>query len=257
MVARLPKDKLEKYRSEVKKWSSSHYITLRELQSLTGKLQFATCVIKTGRAFLTRLYTLTKGQTNPDSKIRITQGVREDLKIWIQFLDQYNGTTIINVLPKKDSECLHFFSDASKREFGATFGATWVHGIWPERWKKLDIMVLEMYPIYLMISLYSSQLANTHVVFHTDNLPNVYHVNNKTSSNSDVMRIIRPLVLVLLTHNIHLTARHIPGIKNVLSDAISRSQVTKKLLKQFGMHQNPLTIPPHLLPENFAAFKKT
>ena len=117
-------------------------------------------------------------------------------------------------------------------------------------------MILELYPIFIMLSIFAKQLANTHVVFHSDNLDNVYILNKKTSGNDSVMHIVRPIMLVLLVNNINLTARHIPGKNNILCDVLSRFQVTGKLLKESNMQPHPLQIPTHLLPENFAPLNR-
>ena len=125
------------------------------------------------------------------------------------FLSNHNGVTIFSRQQKLDSQCLHFYSDASKTAFGATYQNWWIQGHWPAHWTSFDIMVLEMYPIYIMLSIFASQLANTHVVFHCDNLDDVYVLNNKSSSNDKVMTVVQAIILLLLLNNINITARHI------------------------------------------------
>ena len=50
MVARLPCDKLASYSKDISDIVTINKITLRELKSIIGKLQFATPVIRPGRA---------------------------------------------------------------------------------------------------------------------------------------------------------------------------------------------------------------
>ena len=69
------------------------------------------------------------------------------------------------------------------------------------------------------------------------------------------MQLVRPLVLILLHNNIHLKSKHIPGIENNLCDAISRSQVTPSLLRQYGANSQPTHLPHHLMPDNFSINK--
>ena len=61
MEARLPDDKLEKARSLLLAFQSKQKVTLKELQSLIGVLNFACSVVVPGRAFLRRLIDLTMG----------------------------------------------------------------------------------------------------------------------------------------------------------------------------------------------------
>ena len=76
MIAQLPPDKIAQYTEDVKQALLMSKITLRELKSLTGKLQFATTVVTTGKAFLRRMYDLTKGITKPFYFVRLTKGVK-------------------------------------------------------------------------------------------------------------------------------------------------------------------------------------
>ena len=65
------------------------------------------------------------------------------------------------------------------------------------------------------------------------------------------MAILRPLILVLLKHNIRFRAEHIPGKENNLCDLLSHTQDTQDAPKWYGMLPTSTLIAPHLLPENF------
>ena len=91
MEARLPPDKLVKYHDLIASSLRRRKITLREIQSLTGLLNFACTVVVPGRAFLQRLIVLTIGIHGPQFLIRLTREVKEDLKVWQQFLAGFNG----------------------------------------------------------------------------------------------------------------------------------------------------------------------
>ena len=251
MLAYIPQDKITDYTQLVTSTLNKSKVTLRELKSLLGKLQFSTCIITTGRAFLRRMYDLTKGIAKPFYFISITKEVKEDLKIWEMFLKNINGKTIIRELPVNDSLTLHMYSDASKLGFGATFGSEWIQSTWPENWKVLNIALLELFPIYVMINMFGMKLTNSKILFHCDNIAVVSIVNNQTSKDKLIMKLVRPLVLLLLQFNINFKAVHIAGVKNVLADAISRYQVDNKMLEMYGMQEKPLDIPETLKPTNF------
>ena len=252
MIAQLPPDKIAQYTEDVKQALLMSKITLRELKSLTGKLQFATTVVTTGKAFLRRMYNLTKGITKPFYFVRLTKGVKQDLQMWLQFLSSYNGQSFIREPHFANSEALHFFSDASKSGFGITFGSSWIEGLWPINWQHLNITILELYPIYIAISMFAHKLRNSKVIFHTDNMAVVHILNKQTSNCPIVMKIVRPFVLVLLNNNLSLHVQHIPGLDNNLCDAISRQQVSSVMLGKFNMQRHPLIIPQQLLPQNFS-----
>ena len=97
MTASLPMDKLQAYSREVGRVSQENRanMTVRELRSLVGKLQFAMCVIPCGRAFLRRLIDLYAPVHKPYWHVRLNSGHRQDLSMWAAFLAGYNGVTII------------------------------------------------------------------------------------------------------------------------------------------------------------------
>ena len=251
MTALLPPDKLKKYADEILQHQNNNKITLRELKSILGKLQFATSVVMPGRAFLRRMYDLTKGINKPFHYVRLSKQVKQDLNMWYHFLKFYNGVTIIRKPDLSDSSYLHMYSDASKMGFGATYGSHWIQGKWPEVWKDKNIAFLELYPVYLLIYIFGNKILNSRIIFHCDNKAVVDILNATTSKDKDIMSIVRQLVLELLKHNIFLRAQHIPGVNNVLNDLISRYQVDTQVMQQFGMKPFKTAVPTHLLPENF------
>ena len=177
--------------------------------------------------------------------------MKQDLDTWFHFLQNYNGITMIRCQSNEDSHSVHLFTDASKTAFGGTYGTFWIQGTWPEAWKSEDITVLELYPIYLIVCMFKQKIANSDITFHCDNSAICAIINKQTSKHKTIMNIVRPLVLTLLLHNITFRARHIPGVHNTLSDAISRLQVTPEMLRHYSMRPLPTTIPEPLKPENF------
>ena len=63
-------------------------VTLKELQSLIGLLNFACCVVVPGRAFLRRLIDLTRGVRKPTHHVRLTRKVNMIYKFGSIFCDR-------------------------------------------------------------------------------------------------------------------------------------------------------------------------
>ena len=91
METRLPEEKLDKCLSQLSYFCSRKSVTLKELQSLIGLLNFACCVVVPGRAFLRRLIDLTRGVRKPTHHVRLTKESKYDLQVWLNFLRSYNG----------------------------------------------------------------------------------------------------------------------------------------------------------------------
>ena len=89
--ARLPEDKLHKCHSLLTAFYVRRKVTLKELQSLVGLLNFTCSVIVPGRAFLRRLIDLTVGVKRPHHHVRLTKDAKADLQVWQRFLSGFNG----------------------------------------------------------------------------------------------------------------------------------------------------------------------
>ena len=251
MVASLPEDKLTRYSNDITSVLNSKSVNLNTMKSTIGKLQFATSVVTSGKPFLRRLHDTTMNVKKTYHMIRISKPVRADLHVWSNFLQHYNGKTFIHFSPEVQSRSIHMYTDASFWGFGGTYGTHWIQGQWPPSWKTYDIVVLELYPIFLLVTTIAHKLTNSQVCFHCDNSAVVCVLNKQTSKKPELMAILHPLILVLLKHNIRFRAEHIPGKENNLCDLLSRTQDIQDALKRYGMLPTSTLIAPHLLPENF------
>ena len=73
--------------------------------------------------------------------------------------------------------------------------------------------------------LWGSHLSNRTVEFHTDKLALVYIINKCSSSKPHIMFLVRALVQSMLRFNFVFYAVHVPGVLNILADALSRDQI--------------------------------
>jgi len=249
-LASLPREKLSKCHLAIAELQKSSSTTLRNLQSIIGVLQFASSVIRPGRCFLRRLYDATLGKSIPHSKIKITDGVRADLEMWLWFLKDFNGVTILPPAPENRVE-FEIYSDASLTGYGVVFNNNWFGGVWPKSWSKFDIAFLELFPIYMAIRAFSKYFSNGFVKYYGDNEAVTTIINKQTSKNSLLMCVVRPLVLELLKCNVNMSAVHIPGKLNFLCDKISRQQITLPLLEKQGMNTSPFPLHSSIRPQNF------
>ena len=245
--ARLPVKKITKCLSSISNFLKLKKVTLKEIQSLTGLLNFACSVVVPGRAFLRRLIDLTVGVRSSYHMIRMSREVKADLAVWQSFLTGFNGKSFFLEDTWYSSEKLHLFTDASGAiGFGAVFGSKWCYGAWPA------IALLEFYPIVLSLSLWGSEMQNRCILFFTDNEALVHVINKQSCKDKELMFFVRKLVLVCLQNNIVFKAKHIRGINNTLADSLSRLQIQKfRLLAPVHMDQTQTEIPLYLQPQNW------
>ena len=123
---RLPQDQLLKCQRLIASFIKKRKATLRELQSLTGVLNFACSVVVPGRCFLRWLINLTIGLNRPGHFVR---ELKADLSIWHQFFQEYNGKSFFLDDKWENSVSLQLFTDAAgAHSFGAVFGSHWCYG---------------------------------------------------------------------------------------------------------------------------------
>ena len=251
-MASLPQDKLLKYSSEVKSYLGGEQkkISRKELESLVGKLSFAAAVVP-ARPFLHRLVIKIYSVKKPHHRIRITAEMRSDLRTWLTFFNQYNGITFFRSLYITPSDAIELSSDASHQGFGGRFGPHWIQARYPQSWHKHHITLLELYPLYVLITMFGHHLQSMSIRYLCDNTGVVDIIRHQSSKCSKTMCIVRSLTLVLIEHNIYLTSHHIPGKLNLIPDLISRFQVTVPHLKAHNMNLVSTRIPNYLLPENY------
>ena len=253
MEARLPHDKIKKCTTLISHFLRRKKVTLKELQSLIGLLNSACAVVQPGRAFLRRLIDLTICIRSGHHLIRLSGEAKADLRLWLAFLSHFNGKSFFLHDEWFNSHKLNLFTDASGAlGFGALFGTHWCYGRWPNEWAYKNIAILEFYPIVLSLFLWGHEMQNHCILFFTDNEALVHVINKQSCRDKRLMSFLRQLVLICLRNNIVFKAKHVPGSRNGLADALSRLQVqTFQRLAPSSMDTWPTDIPLHLQPQNW------
>ncbi|KAJ1109655.1 hypothetical protein NDU88_007015 [Pleurodeles waltl] len=223
---RLPSNKVQQLIAMLEEAVRKPKLVLRQAQSLLGHLNFACKVVRVGRAFCRRLGFAMRGAFLPHHHIRLQACVKEDLRMWIVFLKDFNGVTML--VEEEDWFChIQIFSDASGAHgFGVFWDGHWAAEAWPESWKraKFSIAFLEFFPLVVALSVWGRLLANRNVIFNVDNQTVVHLVNSQKAKDEKVLKLLRVFLLCCLKFNILFKARHVPGINNDIADALSRFQ---------------------------------
>ena len=113
MELRLPNEKLVELKHTLELFVQSKKVTLRQLQSLIGLLNFACQIVSPGRAFCRRLIDATCNIRKPHHRIRVSKSMREDIKVWLTFWSEYNGVTVITDNAWASNETLELFTDSA------------------------------------------------------------------------------------------------------------------------------------------------
>ena len=154
--------------------------------------------------------------TKPYHQLCINLDMKEDLKLWLQFFEDFNGFSVFHERFWVSNEDIQLFTDSaggSNLWFGAYFAGKWAYAPWPQSWVDQsiidDITVLEMFPLLVSLHIWGEDLRNKKIVFRCDNLASVHIVNSMTSKNDRVMTILRAITLLCLRLNVVVKAQHV------------------------------------------------
>ena len=244
---RLPEEKLKRMRELVDGWRTRQSCTRRELESLLGSLSHAAVAVRPGRLFLRQLFGLLSAVSRPFHYIRLNLATRADLAWWAFFLQEWNGVSLLQYR----HPLVHVFSDASG-SFGCGAvvpNGAWFNQEWPSCWSEKDISAKELIPIVLAAALWGPHWPGKQVLFHTDNLAVVQVIKNMNAANQLLCNLLRCLYFYAAHYRFTFTAEHIPGVKNVAADALSRDNLPlfHSLFPQVPRHTIPHTLAQLLL----------
>ena len=174
--------------------------------------------------------------------VQVTQQVREDLSWWADHRNLTEGVPLHS--PEPD---LVLFTDASSSGWGAHLGELRASGIWTPVEARAHINSLELRAVALGLQHFLSSLHSSRVRIMSDNSTVVAHITHQGGTHSKTLCLqTLDLLSWARSHDISLSARFIPGDRNVIADALSRrgqiigsewilhSDVCRRLWKWWG-----------------------
>ena len=132
---------------------------------------------------------------------------------------------------------------------GQWFSGQWLCGWWSEQ----HITLLELYPVYVALQLWSSEISNNTILVRTDNSALVDILTNFYSRNHLINKLVKKCVFTLMSCNTVLRVTHIPGKDNVIPDRLSRGLCCKSLLDMASRACLPPAIQPSAVKDMLSA----
>ena len=253
MVIRMPIDKVNEIILKIEAILCKEKVTLKIMQSLIGSLNFACKAIIPGRPFCRRLINAICGLSKPHHHLRVTSMVKKDLNMWLHFFKTFNGVSVFHDRFWVSNVDVELFTDSAAAKglgFGAYFAGKWTYGVWPELWHESgltdDITVLELFPLLVSLYVWGEQLRNKKILFHCDNYAVVHIISKMSSKSENVMVLLRNFTLQCMNLNVVVKAVHVSGVKNKLTDSISRLQFSRFHMLAPHENQKPDAMPDHL-----------
>ena len=219
----------------------------RELLSLIGTLSHACKVVRSGRAFLRRLITLSTAVKRLDHFIRLSKCARSDIEWWYTYSKGWNGVSMMSLVNKTNPEVSLTTDALGSWGCGGFSNTQWFSLKWVASAMSLHITVKELLPITIAAGLWGPHWRGQSVQVWCDNEAVVTIINQNTSKDLEAMHLMRCLAFIMAKCEFFLFASHIKGQHNKIADALSRDNVPlfRTLYPQAQLH--PTVIPSALL----------
>ena len=221
----LPRQKIIKIQKACKDLLKQEIVTVRMMAQVIGQLVAASRAVFPAplhyrQMQMTQISALLKNQKQYGTEMTLTSGCKQELRWWIENLDDWNGKSFALNIP---SNALVIESDASNKGWGAVCEGVTTQGMWTEEEKRMHINEKELLAASLATQAFTRNRKVSHVHIKTDNMTTMSQINKMGSTTSqDLVAQTKVLWDYCLQRNIMLTAEHLQGSLNIIADRESR-----------------------------------
>ena len=220
-VAPLPKMRI-KVQSVLQHWMANPNITARDLHRLLGMLVFMASLVRRGRLRLrpVQWWAATawcQRTGNWSDRIQVPQWVLSEVAWW-------SSPAVLQGLPLAARETeVTLFTDASSSGLGAQLGSHSTQGQWSASQRLCHINVLEMQAVIYAVRDFLPLLRYHVVRLMCDNAVTVAYIKNEGGTRSHtLMQMTIRLLKWCDSKAITLVPVHLPGVRNIQADSLSR-----------------------------------
>ena len=244
MTVSLPPQKIAELRLLLSHWSDLRCIRdSHQFQSLIGHLVHATQVVPLGKAFLNRLFPLSR-ELRPGQMRRLNAEARADILWWSSLCEKWSGISSQQFLLLQDPSH-HLYTDAS----GSWGCGAWVSPFWFNlAWQGLPILqsiaLKELFPVVLACSIWGNQWRGLYILCHSDNQAVASQINSLHARDPFAAHFLRCLAFFQALFDFRIRAVHISGHLNVGADDLSRNRAQQFLASHPTFSPFATQVPP-------------
>ncbi|MEW8547203.1 MAG: reverse transcriptase domain-containing protein, partial [Candidatus Thiodiazotropha sp.] len=255
MTLKVTSERLVEIRSMVFEWLKKDTATLKELQSLLGKLNFVAHCVKPARIFICRLLNWLRRIQNKSNAQPIPLEAKKDLEWWSHFLPIYNGISMMDVedwsSPDEVLSC-----DACLTGCGAWFEGNFFHCEFPSfiMNQNLHINALELLTIVVAVKIWGSALKGKKVVVNCDNSTSCRVLNTGFSRDCFLQSCLREICYFAAINEFQIKASLLSSSENRLADNLSRWTIKSRYSELFHEFVAGMTVTEHIVHESFFNF---
>ena len=234
----IPLEKLNQTRALVFSWLFKSHATLKDLQSLLGKLNFVGACVKSSRVFVNRILNWLRQCYSDDMHtscmFKIPEDVKKDLFWWNQFLPIYNGISLIDHGSWSEPDLI-FSSDSCLSGCGGFLENKYFHSEFPAFIieQNLHISALELLSVIVCFHVWGVLMKGKKIQIYCDNMAACIVINSGKAKCPFLQNCLRELCYWTSLYDIHFRAVHLEGSQNRLADYLSRFHLDNKFKDNF------------------------
>jgi hypothetical protein len=194
-----------------------------------GKLQFIARCVRPGRIFISRLLHVLSTLKHQHYHFKITSEFRKDLAWWRQFLQSYNGISLIPDMQWQAPDSI-LSTDSCLTSCGGWCSKQYFSTVFPQPIlsQNLCINSLELLTVMVSLRLWAKFLVNKRILIHCDNEASVCVLNSGRSKDKFMLQCLREIAFTAAKQNFQIKAIHVKGVDNRIADLLSRAPVSQK-----------------------------
>ena len=257
MMLSLPHDKLSELMALVNKFESMKRASKKQLQSLAGKLNWASSVVRGGRTYLRAVLNMMGPLRAQNHKVILSGDFHRDMLWWNHSLQHCNGRSIYP--QHQDVQVVSI--DACTVGSGYFWDGNWGYVNWPSDYplsQDLHINVKETFSALFAARQWAHLWSGSLVLFGVDNTCARSALRDKTSKNPMIMEALRELFMLSAVYDFDFEGFYVPGVDNGLADAISRLHQPGQLRLLSDLlpmwHFSPTVLQPYAHHMSYNAF---
>lgn len=216
-------DRVEELLSILQQWQNKDHATLREVQSLLGKLNFVTNCVRSSRIYISRILNFLK-QMKVRKQYRIPKAVLDDVSWWHEFMPHYNYKSKMIPLNWEEPDQTLSCDSTLTRAAGWCAGEYFTEKYPKEvlQLPKVHINELECLTVTVCLKVWAQSCQGKKLLVKCDNKATVAAVNSGRSKNRLMQACLRELHHVCSLNSCELRLRYIRSEDNRLPDLLSR-----------------------------------
>lgn len=238
MKISLSEEKLIELTRELEQWRQKTTCSMRQMQSLVGKLNFASSVVRSGRIYMARLINLLRNKKSHwAGQLALSPENLNDIQWWIEHVQLYNGVAMESLMVNKkwEAPANTWSSDSSGTGLGGWSFKTghFFHYEFDETLQQNDINSLECLALVLCVRKWSDMCRGKRVLVYCDNQTTVTIINSGSAKSRFLQACLRELHHLCALNSAELRAIWFKTTDNDIADVLSRWSQSPKYPEKF------------------------